>query len=262
MFSNVKVLDLSKYHHVIVCTGAGVSTGCGITPYRTPGGMLDQIHAKWDKKYPELQGTDGTLALSRSFHNNHPEFSTEFNTWFKSQFTNIKPGPVHKMCAILEQQNKLVRVYTQNVDGLHDHISLVPCLKEKVVNFHGSVDKIVLYGDPIPEHVYTHVREDFEKADLILVMGTSLQVQPFCILPNFAKKGATRALINTPIRRFSRHATDKSQPVKLCGRRVSTKNWWNTMDGLSKWNEFLYEGDCDEFATNIVKHPVQATNCT
>ena len=247
-------LDLSKYHNIIVCTGAGISVGCGVQPYRTSGGMLDQIKDKWGSQYPELRHQDkAILALSRRFHQAHPEFSHEFGLWFARQFNDLKPGPVHRLCAHLASIGKLVRVYTQNVDGLHDHPSLDSTIQDKVVNFHGRLESIVMYGDPIPDSCYDTVLDDFQKADLVLVVGTSLQVQPFCLLPNLARNGATRVLVNRPLQDCfanSGRSTGYRWLSNIC--QVKSGNLWKSRQAKLVWNELFWDDDCDVFATKML----------
>lgn len=239
-------LDLGQFDNIVVCTGAGVSVNQGILPYRAPGGILDKIKDKWGDAYPRLLDNP-QLALSRIFHNTYPEFCKEFWVWFNGKFDDIAPGPVHNLCHDLFTRGKLQRVYTQNVDGLHDHDVYGPEFADKVVNFHGRLDTIVLYGDPICEAAYTNLIEDFEKADLVLVIGTTLQVTPFNILPNLIRKGAARCLINKPLMECLRDRT-KTPPAKFCGQRVITRNLWRTREALAKWDEYWYDGDCDELA--------------
>ncbi|GAG80215.1 unnamed protein product, partial [marine sediment metagenome] len=71
-----------------------------------------------------------------------------------------------------------------------------------VVEFHGSITKrnVVLYGDEIDENVIHQVMDDFElnatPPDLLIVMGTSLQVAPFCAIPNLVRSNCPRVLID------------------------------------------------------------------
>ena len=65
-----------------------------------------------------------------------------------------------------------------------------------------------MYEDAIPSQFYHAVDEDFDERsppiDLLIVMGTSLQVAPFCALPNMVKKDCTRVLVTlNPLSCFS-----------------------------------------------------------
>jgi NAD-dependent SIR2 family protein deacetylase len=130
------------------------------------------------------------------------------------------------------------------VDSLHTKAGLP---EDKVVEVHGSIakDNIVLYEDPIPSLFYTRVEEDFSAkstVDLVLVMGTSLQVAPFCALPNMVPKSCTRALVTQKAwhcfsNSFSHKTRDieglyssyenmSSSWIKLAGRKVTLRPQW------------------------------------
>ncbi len=70
-----------------------------------------------------------------------------------------------------------------------------------MVEFHGNSydDTIVLYGDSIDPGIIDTVKTDFIEntdTDLIIVMGSSLQVAPFCAIPNMVTKQCTRVLVD------------------------------------------------------------------
>lgn len=55
---------------------------------------------------------------------------------------------------------------------------------------------IVFFGESLPERFHESIMEDFPKCDMLIVMGTSLQVQPFASLVNMVKKDCPVLLIN------------------------------------------------------------------
>ncbi|KAM3173729.1 hypothetical protein ACTXT7_011990 [Hymenolepis weldensis] len=55
---------------------------------------------------------------------------------------------------------------------------------------------IVFFGEPLPDEFYTGVKTDFPKCDLLIIMGTSLSVHPFCGIVDLVKDGVPRLLIN------------------------------------------------------------------
>lgn len=63
---------------------------------------------------------------------------------------------------------------------------------------HGGLAKpaITFFGEPLPERFGELVPEDFAQCDLLIVMGTSLKVRPFALLPEFPNRGTPRLLIN------------------------------------------------------------------
>src|SRR5712692_6879885 len=90
---------------VLVFTGAGVSTESGIPDFRSPGGI-------WDR-YPVVY-YDEFLR--------DPEAQRRY--WLRSRETypvvaRAAPNPAHDAVVTLERLGKLLRVVTQNIDGLH-----------------------------------------------------------------------------------------------------------------------------------------------
>lgn len=110
------------FKNIIVLTGAGISTNAGIPDYRSANGML------------------------RMFTNS--QISDELYNKMK----NAKPTIGHNFCKYLHDKGWLRRVYTQNIDGLHQKAGLS---EDMIVEFHGSIYKnnVVLYDQPIADNV-------------------------------------------------------------------------------------------------------------
>ena len=92
-----------------------------------------------------------------------------------------------------------------------------------------------------------------QKADLVLVVGTSLQVQPFCLLPNLARNGATRVLVNRPLQDCfanSGRSTGYRWLSNIC--QVKSGNLWKSRQAKLVWNELFWDDDCDVFATKML----------
>ena len=124
----------------------------------------------------------------------------------------------------------LLRCYTQNIDGLE---SVAGINSEKIVEAHGGFSNshctscnaaaanheevleacskgtpikcscggwikpdIVFFGEPLPERFFTLTTEDFEKCDLLIVIGSSLVVYPFAGLVHYVNQHTPRLLIN------------------------------------------------------------------
>ena len=141
------------------------------------------------------------------------------------------PTLSHYFLTLLEQKGLLSMVFTQNIDCLELRAGLS---SDKLVQAHGTfatqrcVDchtpypdhdmnaavkgrcvprcfatgcnspvkpDIVFFGEPLPPHFYNN-RELVGCADLVLIIGTSLSVQPFSSLPNIAPSGTPRVLFN------------------------------------------------------------------
>ena len=110
----------------------------------------------------------------------------------------------------LHRHRLLKRVYTQNIDGLHLHPSLsLPY--NLVVKFHGSIigsSALVIYINAIPQRFHDCCGANFivvnydeaemkNKVDLLMVLfDKSLQLTPFCRVPNVALQLSARVLIN------------------------------------------------------------------
>ena len=203
--------DIFKYNNIVIFSGAGVSTNSGIPDYRSSGGLFEKLSKEYNISSPELlfscigvADTPGHVhhmnTSNRNYLSEHPEIK-ENNIYleFQNKIKNAEPTSSHYLSKILNDKGKLVRVYTQNVDGLYSKTGLS---EDKIVEFHGSIqkDNVVLYGDPIPDNVLNKVKEDLvdnvKKIDCIIVMGSSLQVAPFCALPNMVTKTCCRILVD------------------------------------------------------------------
>ena len=150
-----------------------MSTNSGLPDYRTNGNLL-KIFTRYS--------SNKTLFAD-------PEFQS-----FVETLKTCEPTKSHEFAKFLFDLGILKRVYTQNIDGLYHRV--LPA--DKIVEFSGSVrdQNIVLYGNEIEQRVLEQVKQDFleTEVDLIIVMGTSLQVAPFCTLPNLVSKTCTRVL--------------------------------------------------------------------
>ncbi|MBQ6382968.1 MAG: NAD-dependent protein deacylase [Clostridia bacterium] len=186
-----EILDASK--RIVFFGGAGVSTASGIPDFRSANG---------------LAGTDGLspeMILSKSFFYLRTE---EFFAYYRKHMLHpdAKPNAVHRFLYVLEKQDKLRGIVTQNVDGLHrmagnirvyelhGNVHENECIEcgasypmEKILQAEGiprcecgGVIKpnVVLYGEPLPKYVCIGARREIANADTLIVAGTSLAVEP------------------------------------------------------------------------------------
>lgn len=233
----------AAYKSIVVLTGAGVSTNCGIPDYRSKG-LFEQIKSY----FPDAVSPEDVF--SRSFNSDHDVFNSPPYISFKSKVMAAEPGLVHRMCVTLHQQGRLCRVYTQNVDGLHQKAGLP---EDKVVEFHGSLLKgtVVLYEDPIPERALNQVAVDFatkDSVDLVLVMGTSLQVAPFCAIPNLASRTCKRVLVTKNVEQALSNVWNElpgCQAVKFGKLKVTCRSEW--ADNNRFKNQVLFDMDVDDW---------------
>lgn len=215
---------LNECNNVIVLSGAGVSVSAGIPDFRTPGtGLYDNL-AKYNLPYPEA-------VFDVSFYRDNPQP-------FCSLAKEIWPGMIHSptlthsFMSLLASKGKLMRVYTQNIDGLE---VLAELPSEKIVECHGHfrtascidcnkaadidhvtsdiVEKakapvckscdgyvkpdIVFFGEGLPPRFHSLLQKDMGKADLLIILGTSLQVAPVSMIPEMVdRKNCKRVLLN------------------------------------------------------------------
>ncbi|CAK9044722.1 NAD-dependent deacetylase sir2A (Silent information regulator sir2A) [Durusdinium trenchii] len=257
------------YRRIVVLTGAGVSTSAGIPDFRSSGGLYESIREHFGSLVPAVMDCPEEL-LSRRFAQQNPQlWEQKVLPWLRSWKMDAAPTLSHHFGAWLWQKGWLQRIYTQNVDGLHLHPSLeLP--RDVVVECHGSMAAgLVLYGDPLPQHFEDCCSEDFDKVDLVLVMGTSLQVAPFCGLPNMAPKGATRVLVNQHLE-DCRFNSWSPKNLGLAGMRMATTTrigkrkavqlrplWWDRK-GSSRWTQVFVQSTCDSFVESFYRFKAEA----
>eukprot|EP00435_Cladocopium_sp_Y103_P076287 s94_g87.t1 len=91
---------------------------------------------------------------------------------------------------------------------------------------------IVLFGESLPNAFREKCHADFEEADLLIIMGTSLQVQPFASLPQRVKSDCAILLINREMPRSLRlHRQVRSLKSRLSGNKIR--------------KEVFLQGECD-----------------
>ncbi|XP_013114235.1 NAD-dependent histone deacetylase sirtuin-1 [Stomoxys calcitrans] len=116
---------LKKSKNIIVLTGAGVSVSCGIPDFRSS----DGIYSRLAKDYPNLPDPQAMFDINFFSRDPRPfyKFAREI---YPGQF---KPSPCHRFIKMLEQKQKLLRNYTQNIDTLEQVAGI-----KNVIECHGS----------------------------------------------------------------------------------------------------------------------------
>lgn len=210
--------------NILVLIGAGVSCAAGIPDFRSP---KTGFYAQLEKYNLESPSDALSIALLRENPNIFYSIAKEMNIWPG----NHSPTAVHHFIKLLEDQGRLLRVCTQNIDGLEGeacisddlvveahgtfrHASCIDChspydiqtnkkeAMEDVVSRCkecGGIVKpdVVFFGEALPEAFFSVVVEhDVKAADLVLIIGTSIQVQPFAQLPFLVRPNIIRVLIN------------------------------------------------------------------
>lgn len=192
--------------NAIALTGAGISTESGIPDFRSPGGL-------WTKVDP------GEFSIDRFLQNPERFWRMQLGLKASGDFdlAAAEPNPAHHALARMEQMGILKCIITQNVDNLHQRAGSV-----EVIEFHGNLLRAVcmkcrslepienvearfesglahasrcqkcggvlkpdavFFGEAIPPRALTASQIQSQKCDVLLVIGTSLQVYPAAQIP-------------------------------------------------------------------------------
>ncbi|NLM10911.1 MAG: NAD-dependent protein deacylase [Clostridiaceae bacterium] len=207
-----KILEATKLikesENLVVITGAGASTESGIPDFRS-----NVVPAKSRKKYDY----PSEVLLSHSFFMNNTE--TFYDYYMNNMiYRDAKPNECHKSLAEMEKYCNILAVITQNIDGLHQEAG-----SSDVIELHGTTKRyycmkcreefslddifeinrpvpecnkcggiikpdVVLYEEPLNEKDLTKAMNLTMRADVLLVVGTSLLVYPAAGLLNYYRE--------------------------------------------------------------------------
>ena len=200
---------------IVALTGAGISTESGIPDFRGPQGVwtrnpkaerLSNIHHYMSDPEVRKLAWQGRL--------DHPAF-------------HATPNAGHRALVQLEQQGKLHALVTQNIDGLHQRAGTSP---DRVIEVHGTVHDVVCmrcgwrgpmlpvlervrageedppcglrwhlatssFGQALVQEVIERAMRGSQEADLLLAVGSSLQVYPVAGAVPAAKAAGARLVI-------------------------------------------------------------------
>ena len=183
---------------IVVLTGAGISAESGIKTFRDADGL-------WE-------GHDIMEVASPIGWENNPKLVLDFYNKRRAQLLEVKPNEAHQILAEL-QSDFDIQIITQNVDDLHERAG-----SQNVMHLHGELLKvrsitdseeihywttdlhlgdldkngvqlrphIVWFGEDVP--MIEHAIDVIETADLLLIIGTSLQVYPAAGLLNYVNQ--------------------------------------------------------------------------
>ncbi len=198
--------------NLVILSGAGMSAESGISTFRDAGGL-------WDK-YPVMQ------VASAEGYVRDPELVINFYNERRKQLLDVEPNAGHIGLVELEKDFN-VTVVTQNVDNLHERAG-----STRIIHLHGELTKvcssrdpynpryvkelkpeeyevkmgdkagdgsqlrpfIVWFGEAVPE-IETAV-DYVEKADIFVIIGTSMNVYPAAGLLNYVPRTAEVYLID------------------------------------------------------------------
>ncbi len=201
--------------HAIVLTGAGVSTESGIPDFRGEGGI-------WEKYKPEIYGN------IKSFIKDPSRFWKLAEKVAPKLFT-AEPNAGHYALADLEDMGIIQSIITQNIDELHQkagnvivyevhgNINRFTCFgcrasytKDQVMrklkkekNYPPRCDmcsaplkpSVVLFGESLPTFEIYQSQALAEKADVMLIAGSSLSVDPVADLPRYTLSNGGKLII-------------------------------------------------------------------
>ncbi|SET05884.1 NAD-dependent deacetylase [Natronincola peptidivorans] len=200
--TKIKALaELMKYSsNTVVLTGAGMDTESNIPDFRSQQGWWKNIDPR-------------TVANIDAFFKDYSLFQ-EFYSIRLSLLENCKPHKGHYVLADLMKKGLIQRIATQNVSGFHRMAGA-----DEVFELHGNIRKIrcnscdadasleafiekqnckycgeqalrpgvVLFGEMLPTEEWNQTLMEIEQCDLLIVMGTSLEVYPVNQIPLMAK---------------------------------------------------------------------------
>ncbi|KAF1792581.1 DHS-like NAD/FAD-binding domain [Phytophthora cactorum] len=212
---------------IVVLAGAGISVSCGIPDFRSENGIYSRL-GEYNLPNPQCMFD---IEFFRS--NPRPFFAFAKELFPKSSGFTFVPSPSHYFLKLLEEKGKLLRIYSQNIDMLehaagisHEHAVLchgsfatATCLackrtypndaiREDVLNQRVPMCQscispdgiikpdIVFFGESLPRRFHDSVKSDEGEADLVLVMGSSLKVNPVRSIVGRFKKDTPMILIN------------------------------------------------------------------
>ena len=206
---------LRRAHHAVALTGAGISTPSGIPDFRSAGVGL------WERFDPMA-----VASLTRFRYD--PEAFFVFLQPLAAQILSAEPNAAHRALAELEQEGRLAGVITQNIDQLHQragsqcvlevhgNVRRATCIacyvefdaRSYLQEFveHGTVPRcpvcggvlkpnVILFGEELPRATFDQARAWCAAADLLLVVGSSLEVTPVSLLPQVAIDAGARLII-------------------------------------------------------------------
>lgn len=200
-----KLIEITKFiqdaRRILVLSGAGISTHCGIPDFRSAGGLYETAMEKFHLPYPEA-------IFEMDFFIKNPKPFYRFTQEFFSK--SYEPSLFHRLISQLEKENKELLVVTQNIDGIHQltgsqkvlpchgDYSQAYCIKDRshkipMDQFMETAKKgeipycphcksvvkpaIVFFGESLPSS-FLKLYQNPGEWDLFLAVGSSLTVEP------------------------------------------------------------------------------------
>lgn len=210
--------------YTVVLTGAGMSTESGLPDFRSARGL-------WKQFEPEQ------IASVTAMKQHRQDF-VEFYKWRIEQLQEYQPHVGYDILTRWQRQGLVQRIITQNVDGFHHQAA-----SHNVIELHGTLRKVTcmgcqkaypaerylqeggevcpacsdflrpgvtLFGEALDVQAITEAIEEARKAELFIVMGSSLYVSPANSLPVEAiHQGAKFVILNEGVTQLDSYADMK-----------------------------------------------------
>lgn len=207
---------ISNSDSVVILTGAGISVPSGIPDFRTPGTGI------WEKVNPM------EVAHIDSFRRDPALFWSFYRERLQA-LSDVRPNRAHEILVELERDGMVRAVVTQNIDTLHERAG-----QQEVIEVHGSIrtsscsacgakvllddlqerfddegiatcplcqsalrPDVVLFGEMLPPDEMLHATQLAAAADLMVCIGSSLEVHPVAGLPEVALAAGGKVAIVT-----------------------------------------------------------------
>jgi len=205
-----------KTNRIVVFSGAGMSAESGISTFRDSGGLWEQYKIE-------------EVATPEAWRKN-PALVQQFYNFRRKKILECKPNKGHQIIAQLEGRFP-VTVITQNIDDLHERAG-----SKNVLHLHGNIryskssgpnsernyfpiegweltmedrcpegyvlrPHVVWFGEEVP--MLSKAAEIVSEADILIVVGTSLNVYPAAGLIHYTKSDARKYIIDPNVHEFS-----------------------------------------------------------
>lgn len=199
---------LKESNYTVVFSGAGMSTENGIPDFRSAQGL-------WRDKDPAKLASTFALTHNRA----------EFISFYQARIETVNryaPHAGHERLARWEKEGLIHYIITQNVDRFHQQAG-----STRVAELHGTIQQlrceacgrkypgerylqaegtvcacghflrpcVVLFGEMLPEEALAAAERETLRAELFIVLGSSLQVSPANFFPQLAKQNGAKLVI-------------------------------------------------------------------
>ena len=215
---------INDAQRIVVLTGAGISVAAGIPDFRSE---ENGMYARIKKQFPNLPRPEAMFNLQYFLQDPKPFYALCRSLLGEKP---AQPTNTHRFIRKLEERGKLLMNFTQNIDTLEAKAGI-----EKVLCCHGSFSSahcfhcrhaytleefrallqptvevvtcphcstglvkpdIVFFGESLPANFHAQLPRCLEQADLLIVIGSSLKVQPVASIPGRLPPSVPKILIN------------------------------------------------------------------